>query len=284
MNMPLSDTVSFHESVSALDRNCEQLKLSHIVQGYLDRFPRHSLKQQDEASLLERRDEKFVVSLTDLPKILREIHQEYSALNESGVTMFSYTTRYFDTPSMQCYHEHHNTKSNRFKLRIRSYDDSNLTFVECKIKNNKGQTQKLRRVHEDGFSLASASDFLFKNIGKDHSVFQGMIDVHYYRITLMNRNRDQRITIDLNLSYKNLKTGKHLDLNELAVIEIKQQGKFDYRSQIQKTLKKLRYAPMDFSKYCMGCVLTEMEDIKMNRFKLNLLYIDKLKQIKNGKR
>jgi hypothetical protein len=41
---------------------------------------------------------------------------------------------YFDTDSKRFYHDHHNGKVKRTKIRMRNYVESNLTFLEIKKK------------------------------------------------------------------------------------------------------------------------------------------------------
>lgn len=253
--------------------------LSHLVESHLACMKSHSLLQQETAALMTRVDDKYVIQLKHVPVLLKAIRNEYSVLTESDTQVFSYQTRYFDTQDKQCYTDHHNGKGHRYKLRIRHYDDTQTTFVECKLKNNKGSTTKLRRAHMGSFSLASASDFLFENLSRSSDDFAPMIDVHYYRITLMNRTCDQRVTIDLNLNYQNLDTGEVAAFQNTAIVEIKKKSRSE-RTSVNHVLSALRYQPRDFSKYCMGCVLTNVNDIKYNRFKSNVLYLNQLEKIK----
>lgn len=276
MNLPMSVSVNKAETISlGQDKG---LYLDHLVNSHLSCMKTHTLAEQEQAALMTRVDDKYVIKLKDVPVLLKAIRNDYSVLTESGIQLFSYQTRYFDTQDMQCYSHHHNGKGNRFKLRIRHYDDTQATFVECKLKSNTGRTTKLRRAHMGSFSLASASDFLFQTLSRASDTFHPVLDVHYYRITLMNRTCDQRITIDLNLTYQNLESDVISAFQNTAVIEIKKKRQSDHTA-VNRVLSKLRYQPRDFSKYCMGCVLTQVAGIKYNRFKSNVLYLNKLEKL-----
>ena len=45
---------------------------------------------------------------------------------------------------MTLYHDHHNGKLNRYKVRRRRYIDTDTEFLEVKLKNNKKRTIKSR--------------------------------------------------------------------------------------------------------------------------------------------
>ncbi|MGK0412641.1 MAG: hypothetical protein ACJA1B_000839 [Polaribacter sp.] len=51
---------------------------------------------------------------------------------------------YFDNFKVKFYFDHHNGRVHRTKIRQRKYVDSDLTFLEVKQKNGKGETNKSR--------------------------------------------------------------------------------------------------------------------------------------------
>lgn len=254
----------------------DRLNVDHYVETVLSQYPCHDLAQQEQASLLTRSDEKFVIHIRDLPFLLLAAKDHYSVLSDGHTKLFSYQTEYFDTLEKMCFRQHHNGKSNRFKVRIRQYDDSSTAFLECKIKSNKGYTNKLRRRHFGGLSLASASDFLFPNVGLKSQDLHPVLHVHYYRITLMNPQKSQRITFDLNLTFSQSGNADSHSFSDAVIIEIKQDGKMK-RTLFHDVLRRLKYQKSDFSKYCMGCVITGIDGIKYNRFKSNILMLARLR-------
>ena len=86
--------------------------------------------------LMNRTDTKFVTNIATLRKLLKLAVWQYRAQEIEGKRQARYYTMYFDTPDMQMYTCHHSGHANRQKLRIRSYVDSGLNFLEVKTKNN----------------------------------------------------------------------------------------------------------------------------------------------------
>ena len=73
-----------------------------------------------------------------------------------------------------------------------------------------------------------------------------------------------RLTFDRDICFINLVNGNYAALPRLAVVELKRAGRTS--SPIRDILSRLHVHPAGFSKYCMGCVLTD-ENLKQNRFK-----------------
>ena len=75
----------------------------------------------------------------------------------------------------------------------------------------------------------------------------------FNRITLVNLKDKERVTLDLNLSYKMNEVEKNFD--ELVIVEVKQE-RFNRRSEIVKKLKSIQQNPYSISKYCIGMILS----------------------------
>ena len=69
-----------------------------------------------------------------------ELQNEYQVLEIKHRRLMHYASVYFDTPAFTFYFDHHNGKIRRTKIRQRKYVDSELTFLEIKQKNGKGET------------------------------------------------------------------------------------------------------------------------------------------------
>ena len=61
-----------------------------------------------------------------------------------GQRLTAYDTLYYDTLDLQMYLRHHDRQLRRQKIRVRTYVDSQLTFLEVKNKSNKGRTLQAR--------------------------------------------------------------------------------------------------------------------------------------------
>ena len=150
----------------------------------------------DAVKLMNRTDTKFVFPLTTLIKILPKLVEHYRVLEINGVRLNAYRSLYFDTEDFQFYHQHHNGKTNRNKVRFREYIDSGLSFLEVKRKNNKGETIKKRiKVKKITESLDDSNlDFVNKVIGSKMPLKPQHWN-KFRRITFVNKRRKERLTI-----------------------------------------------------------------------------------------
>ena len=110
--------------------------MSHYSK-YLDEFNSVSLKDMEDVTLMKRVDTKFILNELSLKSILKELTADYNILEIDGLRLMKYNSLYFDTPDKKFYHDHHNKRINRVKVRIRKYVDSDLSFLEIKIKDKK---------------------------------------------------------------------------------------------------------------------------------------------------
>ena len=247
-----------------------------------------TLEEMSGIRLMNRTDTKFVTNIATLRKLLKLAVWQYRAQEIEGKRQARYYTMYFDTPDMQMYTCHHSGHANRQKLRIRSYVDSGLNFLEVKTKNNHKRTRKKRTTMFDFNPLAPARDiafdshddnfkeydsFLRENLWYKPEIMEEAIENRFNRITLVNNNKTERLTIDTDLCFHNIHTGNDCSLPELAIIELKRDGLVP--SPILSLLNELRIKPLGFSKYCIGTALTN-PDIRQNRFKQRLHALGKL--------
>jgi len=239
-----------------------------------------TLDEMKSIRLMDRVDSKFVSSVDLLPVILEAMIPNFKIQTIDNKFVASYTTQYLDTPDLAFFRMHQNGRLNRQKIRIRSYIDSNLSFLEVKNKNNKGRTQKIRiptiQSHiQDMDDLAEENAFLEEySLCESHSLKPVLANM-FNRMTLVNNAKTERITIDWNLRFQNYQTGKESDCEHLMILELKQNGKT--QSDFLEILNRLRIKQGSFSKYCMGTILTN-DKIKHNRFKMKWALINKIIQ------
>ncbi len=240
----------------------------------------HNLAQQNGSALMDRIDTKYLISRDKLPDLLKALSLDYSVLCENDKRVFTYETTYFDTPNKHFYHAHHNGHLNRRKVRFRRYVDSNIGFMEVKLKNNKGRTIK-KRVPMDCVRAndESVKEFvgqcLVDNSGSQESKLNTTLFVNYRRITLMNKHHQERLTIDVDLHFQCSQSNKSRKLEGLFIVEVKRQAK-QQPSSFSKAAKQLALRPVKFSKYCMGLALTDDGALKTNRFKQILFKVEKM--------
>lgn len=233
----------------------------------------HNLRQQNVAALQDRVDDKFVVCLKDLPEIMSKCEKQYTVLMDREVKAFPYKTVYYDDDQLSCFYQHHNGVKSRFKLRSREYVHSDLMFLETKIKTNKDRTLKFRVPMPHSLADKESVFFIRQLIHRNLDEFRPVLNVDYYRTTLINGESNERVTLDHQLTFVNRATGKKVVLNGVVVIEIKQ-PKSQGSTIMHQLLKKKGYRPMNFSKYCVGSLLTEVKGIKHNQFKPCLMQLD----------
>ncbi|MBA3663332.1 MAG: polyphosphate polymerase domain-containing protein [Bacteroidetes bacterium] len=232
-----------------------------------------SLKEMDNVKLMDRTDTKYTFALRELGEILNEIKDKYRILEIDGKNISRYETLYFDTSDLSLYSQHHSGKLNRYKIRHRTYVDTNAGYLEIKFKNNKSRTIK-SRIKKQTFVKEfdkDSQDFLKKSLPFDPSSLVPVMWVNYNRLTLVNKETPERVTIDLQLQF--VKDGGTLNFNSLVIAEIKQESKNP--SAFIRVMKARHKREGSISKYCMG-IAVSCKGIKMNNFKEKLLTLKKI--------
>ena len=257
------------------------------MEEILRQFDPITLDEMSGIRLMNRTDTKFVTTRPMLLRLLEMARNDYYAQEIDGQRIAAYYTVYFDTPDCNMYTVHETGHTNRQKLRVRSYVDSHLNFLEVKTKNNRGRTKK-KRVSLDDFNPDDSSafnvqsslfnEFLSANLRYDPMTLSRHLENRFSRITLVNKGKTERLTIDTNLRFHNVVTGSDRSMNDIVIIELKRDGLVP--SPILRMLRELRIKPHGFSKYVIGSALTNSA-LHCNRLKPKLNDIQKL-LIKNS--
>jgi hypothetical protein len=247
----------------------------------LEKMQPITLDEMKNIHLMDRVDFKYVIPVALLPSLLEKMTPYFKIQVNNGKRIAPYSTQYLDTADLKTFVTHQNGKLNRQKIRIRSYIDSKISFLEIKNKNNKGRTSKIRiPVSCSAIDTIDDLDVNGKQFIKENSFFdsaelQPSLGNTFNRITLVNNKATERVTIDLNLSFRNYNTEETGRMDDLAVLELKQDGR--QASDFRDILELLRIKNFSFSKYCMGTALTD-PNIKYNRFKKKWMIINKITQ------
>ena len=244
------------------------------MKDILSTFAPISLEQMSGVKLMNRTDSKFVTNVEKLRQLLRLAQNDYFVQEIDGERNLEYDTTYFDTTSFDMYNQHQWGHTNRQKIRFRTYCISGLQFMEVKTKNNHGRTKKKRiEVTDMDVMEQQKHDFLAKHLRYEADTLIPAINNHFSRITLVNKAKTERLTIDSSLRFNNLASGQKLDMGDLVIIELKRDGLVF--SPVLDMLKRLRIHPHGFSKYCMGSAMTN-PNLQVNRFKRKLIEVEKL--------
>jgi len=243
----------------------------------------------ESVKLMNRIDTKYAMPLALLPAVLKEAQAGYYAQEIDGKRIATYDTIYYDTDNLDMYIRHHDQQLVRQKIRVRQYVDSNLTFLEIKRKNNKGRTKK-KRIVVPGFHITAATPSRLKHKNREDeplTVAQFInsksrytwdsISPHlwtkFHRITLVNKTKTERLTIDFDLVWENVLTDEKKTYPNLVIIELKRNG--NVPSKMTHIMLNQRIHPLKISKYCIGTALTTPA-LKRNRFKKKIRSIEKM--------
>ncbi len=231
------------------------------------------LEEINQLSLMKRVDTKFMISAKQLPELLTLLPPEYKILEIGGERLLSYRTSYYDTSDFTFFYEHLRGRKKRLKIRIREYLDTNVNFIEIKKKDNKGVTNKQRQLTDSiGHLLDDNQVEYLTDALQQELKLELKIENKFKRVTLVNFETQQRVTIDTHLSFEG--NSQSLDFPQLCIIEIKE-SRVNRNSPIFKQLKALRQYPMRISKYCLG-VSKLYTGVKANAMKVKLRFIHKL--------
>ena len=245
----------------------------------LDAIGPITLGEMDSVKLLNRTDTKYVTTTTVLEEILRcAAAQGYRALETEGTKLSPYDTIYFDTPDLRMFLDHRNRKLVRQKVRTRVYVNSGLTFLEIKRKDNHGRTRKKRTAIPAGeFSDfredPQACTYLAEKSAFTAGEISPAMETAFERITLVNAEMTERLTIDTRLRFRNVRNGREADLHEGVIIELKQDGRAV--SAMKGILLGLRVKPLRISKYCIATAMTD-PSCRPGRFKAKLIKMRKI--------
>lgn len=252
--------------------------MKETLTSILHQFQGIDLEGLSRAPLMNRTDEKFAFHLAELPVILELMMPYYDVLNIDGKVIFAYTSQYFDNADYRFFNDHHRAIPNRFKVRIRTYLDSNMSFLEVKEKI-KGRTDK-KRISIGGFTEhfeGEEQEFLESRLREAVELKPVMVN-SYRRITLVNKTSEERLTIDFDVTNGTLDAPAASDQSLAAVViaELKQ-PKLDRTSPFYQLMKNKRIRPFRISKFCFGMMdVYGSTIIKSNYFKAKRLFIQKL--------
>ncbi|MBO4371241.1 MAG: polyphosphate polymerase domain-containing protein [Paludibacteraceae bacterium] len=243
-----------------------------------ENFETINLEDMGKVKLMNRIDTKFLVPASMLPELLARSQRDYCVQVIGDKRVASYDSLYFDTADLEMYTKHQDKKLQRNKVRTRSYVESGIAFLEIKHKNNKGRTKK-KRVQipvadfENFFSNVDAVGFLKTQVKYDPQELLPQLHTIFRRITLVDKEKTERLTIDMDLRFVNVQTGNRAELGPLLIIELKQDGMV--QSKMRNILLDMHIHPFSMSKYCIGTVMTN-PNAKHNRFKKKIQRINKL--------
>jgi hypothetical protein len=229
-------------------------------------FESISLEEMDNVHLMNRVDIKYTFRDDKLPAFLETLKDHYRVLEVCGCRSSRYESLYFDTPGFYLYHQHHSGRLNRYKIRMRKYVESNLHFFEIKYKNNKGRTLKNRIKQQQVIETIEghAGEFVSQHTNLTSENLEPKLWVNYTRITLVHRTLPERVTLDMDLTFKTDSITQ--EIPNLVIAEVKQDKVST--SAFIRLMRDNFIREGSISKYCFAVASLFRE--KFNNFKSEL--------------
>lgn len=232
-------------------------QLSSIA-GFAASFAPISLDEMQSVRLMNRTDTKFVISIRQLAELLLFAKDFYRIQETLGERLIGYDTVYYDTADWRMLRQHVAGRQVRQKVRVRTYVASHLTFVEIKKKDNHGRTHK-KRIRVASFPSASFPPDVASFITDQSDIpafrLSPAVSNSFRRITLVNNEMTERLTIDLDLRLANLRNNVEARLADTVIVEVKREGRAP--SHAVDWLRGRGIRKCGFSKYCYGALLTD---------------------------
>lgn len=127
---------------------------------------------------------------------------------------------------------------------------------------------------DSGNMLGNYDSFISEHSEFSAAQLDAKIENRFNRITLVNKEKTERITIDTSLEFHNFVSGRDVGLPHLVIIEWKRDG-LSSKSRLKPLLRQLRIQESGFSKYIIGMALTD-RNLPINRIKKRIRFIEKL--------
>ncbi len=121
-------------------------------------------------------------------------------------------------------------------------------------------------------------EFINSNTPYEGNVLKPTLISEFNRCTFVNKNFQERSTVDTNLSFCQNSQQPKAFVDSLVIMEIKTEGKSVY-SPLINALEKRRIKQSNISKYCIGRTIIEPQ-LKINSFKEKLRNIEKISHSK----
>ena len=234
-----------------------------------------------EASLLTRMDRKYLVPPTDAQNVIDILAPNAQVLQIDGIRSFQYASTYFDTPSLDAFFLAAYKRRRRYKVRTRTYLDSDLCFLEVKTNGSREATVKDRLTYsaDDADRLTDEGrDFVVERLVESDTcppdearqiadALVPVMDTTYERTTLHLPDDSARATIDAALTWGALgpdgaRTDRRVIVNGLTVMETKNPST---AAPTDRLLWARGHRPTRLSKYATGMAVLH-ERLPTNRW------------------
>ena len=209
----------------------------------------------DRAALLTRIDRKYLLPLAAVDALIVALAPDARVLDIGGIRSFRYESVYFDTPDLASYLLAARKRRRRYKVRTRTYLDSDLCWLEVKTQGARGSTVKHRLEYppDARSTVRPGRDFVDGVLAAETVAsaaglsFGPVLTTRYQRSTLLLVASSSRVTIDTDLHWEH--TGERIWLDGHAIVETKVASG---ASAADRLLWAAGHRPVRISKYATG--------------------------------
>jgi hypothetical protein len=230
-------------------------------QDVLKSFDPISLEELNtKAEMLARLDNKYIMDLDRLAIAVASLKDTFDVLQIGTERSFAYSTRYYDDAEKRAYFDHHQRRRKRCKVRVRTYVEAKLEYLEVKLIEPRATTSKhrIKLVYGQEELDQACYDFIDTCHRATYETpftkkISPVLTSEYDRITLVARDGGERLTIDTNLRLSGGGRHRRVDPN-ICIIETKSARG---NGVADKIFRALHAQPTKrVSKFCIGMVAT----------------------------
>lgn len=216
----------------------------------LEALPALSLEEiNTRAALVTRTCRKYLVPEEAVAGLFPP--SRFGVLTIGGRTSFRYSSTYLDTPDLRCFRDHRQGRRLRYKVRVRTYEDTGTRMFEVKLKGARGITDKVRVEHDgapDRLTPAARrflDDSLVSYGIEPPDVLVASAVTDYRRATAVALSGEERVTVDTDLVGR--RGGWSIAMRPgTALLEVKTRGGL---TATERRLHSLGYREVAFTKY-----------------------------------
>lgn len=208
------------------------------------------------AELQSRVDRKYLVMPAQFDEFVQTCGASLQVLEIDGLRDFRYESVYFDTPDLAAYHQSATGRRSKFKVRTRTYVDSEACMLEVKTEGGRGETVKdrmpypldRREVLNDDAGVFVADRVKLREGARD---LTPVLRTRYARMTLVDPSEGTRVTCDARLVCS-APGGRNPRMDTHVLIETKSLGG---ATAADRVLWSMGQRPVPISKYCVGLAM-----------------------------
>ena len=222
------------------------------------------------AELQSRVDRKYLVTPDQFDEFIQACGDTLRVLEINGLRDFRYESIYFDTPGLAAYHRAATGRRARFKVRTRTYVDSNECMLEVKTRGGRSETVKERmpyQVEHRERLEPQAETFVAQRIGPNGAAgsLSPVLRTRYSRMTLVDPTEGTRVTCDARLLCT-APGGANAGMDTHVLVEVKSLGS---ATPVDRVLWAMGERPLPISKYCVGLAMVQPH-LRANRWNRTL--------------